>query len=146
MHDLVVRGGDVVLPDGLRRADVGISDGVFAEVADELPGGAAELDATGLTVLPGGIDAHVHFNEPGRTHWEGWATGTAALAAGGMTAGFEMPLNAHPPTVSVAVSTSAETPDQSAVIDARSIASADFCCALADFKVTNGVMTMSERS
>jgi allantoinase len=99
MHDLVVRGGTLVLPDGLRRADVGIADGVFAEIADELPGGREEIDATGQHVLPGGIDAHVHFNEPGRTHWEGWATGTAALAAGGMTACFEMPLNAHPPTI-----------------------------------------------
>src|SRR4051794_3540524 len=99
MHDLVVRGGTLVLPGGPRRADVGIVDGVFAEIAEELPGGREEIDATGLHVLPGGIDAHVHFNEPGRTHWEGWATGTAALAAGGMTACFEMPLNAHPPTI-----------------------------------------------
>jgi allantoinase len=99
MHDLVIRGGTLVLPDGLRRADVGISGGAFAEIAEELPGGREEIDATGLHVLPGGLDAHVHFNEPGRTHWEGWATGTAALAAGGMTACFEMPLNAHPPTI-----------------------------------------------
>jgi allantoinase len=41
----------------------------------------------------------VHFNEPGRTHWEGFATGTAALAAGGTTTFFDMPLNAHPPTL-----------------------------------------------
>jgi allantoinase len=41
----------------------------------------------------------VHFNEPGRTDWEGWATGTRALAAGGATACIEMPLNAHPPTI-----------------------------------------------
>jgi allantoinase len=53
-------------------------------------------------VLPGGLDPHVHFNEPGRTHWEGWATGTAALAAGGMTACFDMPLNSHPPTTDAA--------------------------------------------
>jgi allantoinase len=99
VHDLVVRGGTVVLPDGLRDADIGIADGLIAEIGEELPGGREEIDATGLHVLPGGIDAHVHFNEPGRTHWEGWATGTAALAAGGMTACFEMPLNAHPPTV-----------------------------------------------
>jgi allantoinase len=99
VHDLVVRGGTLVLPGGLRRADVGIADGVFAEIADELAGGREEIDASGLHVLPGGLDAHVHFNEPGRTHWEGWATGTAALAAGGMTACFEMPLNAHPPTI-----------------------------------------------
>jgi allantoinase len=48
------------------------------------------------------IDAHVHFNEPGRSDWEGWATGTRALAAGGATACVEMPLNAHPPTVEAA--------------------------------------------
>ena len=45
------------------------------------------------------IDAHVHFNEPGRTEWEGFATGSRALAAGGATACIEMPLNAHPPTL-----------------------------------------------
>jgi allantoinase len=99
VHDLVVRGGTLVLPEGPRRADLGVSDGAIAEIAEELAGGREELDAAGLHVLPGGIDAHVHFNEPGRTHWEGWATGTAALAAGGMTACFEMPLNAHPPTI-----------------------------------------------
>jgi allantoinase len=99
VHDLVVRGGTLVLADGPRRADLGVTDGAIAEIAVELPGGREELDASGLHVLPGGLDAHVHFNEPGRTHWEGWATGTAALAAGGMTACFEMPLNAHPPTV-----------------------------------------------
>src|SRR5215218_9649861 len=58
-----------------------------------------EIDARGLHVLPGALDAHVHFNETGRADWEGWATGTAALAAGGATACVEMPLNAHPPTI-----------------------------------------------
>src|SRR5215218_1703545 len=58
-----------------------------------------EIDARGLHVLPGALDAHVHFNEPGRADWEGWETGTAALAAGGATACVEMPLNASPPTV-----------------------------------------------
>jgi allantoinase len=53
-------------------------------------------------VLPGAVDAHVHFNEPGRTEWEGWATGTRALAAGGTTTGVEMPLNASPPTIDAA--------------------------------------------
>jgi dihydroorotase-like cyclic amidohydrolase len=47
-----------VLPAGPRRADVGISDGVFAEIADELPGGREEIDASGLHVLPGGISHH----------------------------------------------------------------------------------------
>src|SRR5215212_6413101 len=80
-------------------ADVAVEDGLIAAIGPELDPSGEELDATGLHVLPGAIDAHVHFNEPGRTDWEGWATGTSALAAGGATACVEMPLNAHPPTV-----------------------------------------------
>src|SRR5262249_8984562 len=45
---------------------------------------------------------HVHFNEPGRSEWEGFATGARALAAGGTTSYIEMPLNAHPPTLDAA--------------------------------------------
>ncbi len=56
----------------------------------------------GLHVFPGGLDPHVHFNEPGRAHWEGLATGSAALAAGGFTAFFDMPLNSTPPTIDAA--------------------------------------------
>src|SRR5829696_3402354 len=81
------------------EADVAIEDGLIAAIGPELPGAGEELDAGGLHVLPGAIDAHVHFNEPGRSDWEGWETGTSALAAGGATACVEMPLNAHPPTV-----------------------------------------------
>jgi allantoinase len=99
--DLIVRDGTVVLPGVAPvRADVAVEDGLLAGIGPELSGPATEeLDARGLHVLPGALDAHVHFNEPGRADWEGWATGTAALAAGGATACVEMPLNAHPPTV-----------------------------------------------
>jgi allantoinase len=88
--------------DLLIRADrdVAVQDGAIAAIGHELEGTAREeIDARGLHVLPGVIDAHVHFNEPGRTDWEGWATGTRALAAGGASACVEMPLNAHPPTI-----------------------------------------------
>jgi allantoinase len=100
--DLIVRGATVVAAGGPERLDVGIADGRIAELAPELSGAREEIDATGLHVLPGVVDAHVHFNEPGRTDWEGWATGTQALAAGGATVGVEMPLNAHPPTIDAA--------------------------------------------
>ncbi|BGP16186.1 hypothetical protein JCM10213_001402 [Rhodosporidiobolus nylandii] len=53
-------------------------------------------------LLPGLVDAHVHLNEPGRTEWEGFATGTAAAASGGVTTVIDMPLNAIPPTTTVA--------------------------------------------
>ena len=98
--DLLVRGGIVVTPDGVSIADVAVSDGEIVEVSPEIAGTAREeIDARGLHVLPGVVDVHVHFNEPGRTDWEGWATGSAACAVGGTTTVAEMPLNAHPPTL-----------------------------------------------
>jgi allantoinase len=97
--DLVVRGGTVVLPGGERRVDIAIENERIVDVAPELPGGREEIDVNGLTVLPGLIDVHLHFNEPGRTEWEGAATGSRALAAGGGTMFFDMPLNSTPCTV-----------------------------------------------
>lgn len=91
--DLLVRGGT-------GQGDVGVIDGVVAAVGPELQGGGrVEIDARGLELLPGVVDAHVHLNEPGRAEWEGFATGTTALAAGGVTTLVDMPLNAHPPTI-----------------------------------------------
>jgi allantoinase len=79
--------------------DIGISDGKIVALAEDLSGsGKSEIDARDLAIFPGVIDAHVHFNEPGRTDWEGFATGSRAAAAGGTTTVFEMPLNARPPT------------------------------------------------
>src|SRR5947209_16168133 len=79
--------------------DIGISDGTIVAVGANLCGSAKEeIDARALTIFPGVIDSHVHFNEPGRTYWEGFATGSRAAVAGGTTTIFDMPLNAHPPT------------------------------------------------
>ena len=88
--DLLIRGDD---------RDVAVADGRIVAVGPELAGPAREeLDARGLLVLPGVVDAHVHLNDPGRADWEGFATGTAALAAGGTTCAIDMPLNAIPAT------------------------------------------------
>lgn len=102
MTDLVVRGGSVVTTAGLFGADIAIEDQSIVAIGPELPGASQEVDARGLLVLPGVIDAHLHFNEPGHTEWEGAATGSRALAAGGGTLFFDMPLNSIPCTVSVA--------------------------------------------
>lgn len=122
--DLIIRRGAVVRPsfepgsrhkeaqfstDGKDQSfltpaatieDIGILDGKIAALQADLSGSAREtLDATSLHVFPGFIDSHVHFNEPGRADWEGFETGSRAFAAGGGTLFFDMPLNAHPPTL-----------------------------------------------
>lgn len=100
LYDLVVRNGTVVTPLDVTQADIAVSDGRIVVVAPEVEGTCREeIDALGLHVFPGVIDAHVHFNEPGRADWEGFASGTSALAAGGATTYFDMPLNSSPPTI-----------------------------------------------
>ncbi|MFC4532186.1 allantoinase AllB [Sphaerisporangium dianthi] len=101
--DLVVRSRRVVLPDGERPAAVAVRDGVIAAVLpyDAGVGAAEAVDLGEVCLLPGLVDSHVHVNEPGRTHWEGFATATRAAAAGGVTTIIDMPLNSLPPTVDV---------------------------------------------
>jgi dihydroorotase len=97
MTALVIRGGHLIDPAAGIDApkDLLLKDGRVAEIA--APGklksanGAQVIDAAGLTVAPGLIDIHVHLREPGQTHKETIATGTAAAAAGGFTAVAAMP-------------------------------------------------------
>ena len=97
--DLVVRGGQVVTRDGVAPVDIGVSDGAITAIGPELAGGFEEIGAGGLCVFPGGVDPHVHFDEPGRTHWEGVDTGSRSLLAGGLTTFVDMPLNNIPVSV-----------------------------------------------
>ena len=100
--DLVITGGIVVNADESISADVAISgDHIVAVGAPgTMPPARETLDAKEMHILPGAIDVHVHFREPGYTHKEDWSTGTAAAAMGGTTTVFEMP-NTNPPTRSV---------------------------------------------
>ena len=97
--DLVIHGGTVVSPEGRVAASLAIDGGVIVAMgaAALMPAARQTIDATGRHLLPGAIDVHVHFREPGPTHKEDWATGTAAAAVGGVTTVFEMP-NTDPPT------------------------------------------------
>ena len=97
--DLVIRGGTLVSPETQLAASVAIKgDKVLAVGAHAaMPHAKETLDATGLHVLPGAIDVHVHFRDPGYPHKEDFESGTAAAAMGGVTTVFDMP-NTLPPT------------------------------------------------
>ena len=103
LYDLIIRNGTLVTAEGISQSDLAIAGGQIVMIEPELEGTSdEEIDAWGMHIFPGGIDAHLHFNDPGRAHWEGFVTGTHALAAGGTTAFFDMPLNASPPTIDAA--------------------------------------------
>jgi dihydroorotase len=99
-YDLIVKGGTIVTHEREGEGDIGISAGRIAAIGSLSTARAGEvMDARGLHVLPGVIDTHVHFREPGMEHKEDIETGSRAAVAGGVTAVFEMP-NTRPPTVS----------------------------------------------
>lgn len=93
--DLFIKNGRVATPQGILKAGIGIFCGKITSLTNSIDISDAEriIDAEGKVILPGVIDAHVHFREPGRTEGEDFETGTRAAAAGGVTTVFEMPLS-----------------------------------------------------
>ncbi|WP_054635958.1 allantoinase [Thalassobacillus sp. C254] len=99
-YHLVIKNGKVVTPNGVKDYEIGIKDGLISALEQEVKGSTEQIwNAQGQYIFPGAIDVHVHFNEPGREVWEGFSTGSAMLAAGGVTTFFDMPLNGIPSTV-----------------------------------------------
>ena len=91
--DLVINGGTIVSPDAEIRASIAVKDGVIHAIGapEAMPQSRETLDATGMHILPGAIDVHVHFRDPGYPQKEDFASGTAAAAFGGVTTVFDMP-------------------------------------------------------
>jgi len=100
--DLAIRNGTIVTSTSTYRAGIAVNDGKIVAIAsnENLPQSSRTIDASGLFVLPGVIDVHVHLRDPGYTYKEDFGSGTAAAAAGGVTCVFDMPNNS-PPTSSV---------------------------------------------
>ena len=92
---LVLKGGKVFSEKGLIEADILIQNGKIAQIGNNLSSDNTE-DVTGKIILPGLIDVHVHFREPGGEHKEDYLSGSKAAAAGGVTTIFDMP-NTNPP-------------------------------------------------
>ncbi|MGF9696317.1 allantoinase AllB [Paenibacillus sp. MABNR03] len=101
-YDSIIRGARVVLRDHVDELDIGITNGKITALSADLKAddGTEIIEAAGLTAMPGVVDIHVHFNEPGLANWEGFRAGSASLAAGGITTYVDMPLNGVPPTTS----------------------------------------------
>src|SRR5215467_12158451 len=95
---------EIVTPEGIRSGALLVEGESIRAVVrrDEIPADASVFDLAEAAILPGLVDSHVHINEPGRTEWEGFATGTRAAAAGGYTLIADMPLNCLPPTTTIA--------------------------------------------
>ena len=98
-----LRSRNVVTPEGERDAVVLIEGEriVAVKQVSDVAGGIAVEDLGELALIPGLVDVHTHLNEPGRTEWEGFETGTRAAAAGGFTTIVDMPLNCLPETTDV---------------------------------------------
>lgn len=99
-YDLFLKRGVIITEAGCFKGGIIIKDGKI----NQLLSGDSEVEANEVidlrdnVLLPGLVDGHVHFNEPGRENWEGYLTGTKAAAAGGVTTILDMPLNSSPPT------------------------------------------------
>ena len=100
---MIISAQNVVLETGVAPANIRVEDGIITALEEYAPIDESEGIAVpdDLLLFPGVVDSHVHLNEPGRTHWEGFASGTRAAAAGGATTVIDMPLNSIPPTTSL---------------------------------------------
>ena len=103
MFDVLFRNAKLVCAHEIVLGDLAVKNGVICAIGSNLGESLHTIDVAGDYIFPGGIDVHVHFNEPGNEEWEGFATGSKLLAAGGVTTYFDMPLNANPPTINVEV-------------------------------------------
>ncbi len=87
--DLAIEGGEVVTPQFRRRLNVYVAEGKVVAVTPEHQPARESVDASGLLVMPGMVDAHVHFMDPGDPSREDFPAGTAAAARAGVTSVVE---------------------------------------------------------
>lgn len=102
MNDSIIVNGRLALPgqDEPLAAEIAVSEGKITRIGHDLARGSAEIiDAQGLLVLPGAIDPHVHFFDPGYTHKEDFFHGSAASASSGVTTVVDMPDTSDPPAI-----------------------------------------------
>lgn len=100
MYDVIICGGQVVTPLGIKELDIGIQDGKITALSEVgmCEEAVPRIDASGKYILPGGIDVHVHMNDLGAEEMEDWRHGSLAAAVGGITTVVDMPIDNVPST------------------------------------------------
>ena len=103
MSEFIFHSNKVVTPEGVKQVYVIIKNGLIEDVTEKLPADNSNeiIELHDKVLMPGVTDPHVHINEPGRTEWEGFDTGTKSAIAGGITSLVDMPLNSSPVTTTV---------------------------------------------
>ncbi len=119
MYDLIIGNGTVVFSDGARKTDLFVKDGkiVSDSSAEQAPEAVEYVNAEGLYIFPGCVDAHCHIRDPGRKEREDFWTGTQAAAAGGITTICEMPISIPPVYTGEILRSRAETVQPESLID-----------------------------
>jgi dihydroorotase (multifunctional complex type) len=117
--DLVLAGGQVMLSEGLVDASVGVASGQIAFISGHqwVPPARKVVDVSGKVVMPGFVDTHVHFRDPGLTYKEDFTTGTRAAAAGGITTVVDMPNNKPAINTSAAFTAKRDDAKSKAIVD-----------------------------
>ena len=103
MATFAIKSTNIVTPSGIVKGLIIINNGTITDILSYnsvVPGPV--IDMGNKVVMAGIIDPHIHINEPGRTHWEGFNTATKAAIAGGLTTLVDMPLNSAPVTTNAA--------------------------------------------
>lgn len=118
-YDLLIINGIIATDAAVLPANLAIRDGRVAAILGpgERPAAAEVIDATGLHILPGLIDTHVHLRDPGRPEREDFTTGTSAAAAGGVTMIMEMPISEPPVNSGTVLARRAELVQPRALVD-----------------------------
>lgn len=100
MPDLVIKNARLFINDAIQPAEIAVDNGKISKISKIIGQKEVDeiIDAKGALILPGAIDVHVHFRDPGMTKKENWYTGSCAAAAGGVTTVFDHP-NTLPPTI-----------------------------------------------
>ncbi|NBV84400.1 dihydroorotase, partial [bacterium] len=118
LESVLFRNIEIVSGESIKTGDVLVKDGKIAEVGWDLPRHAELIvEDSGLTLMPGVIDPHVHLREPGATHKEDLESGSKAAASGGVTSFFDMP-NTTPLTItSAAVAHKKQLASQKSIVN-----------------------------